>query len=181
MLPKLLRVMYAPLDYIHPGHFAASSIPQPLHHAVNHTLIQRFGLATAIDFQLQSADLSHLLVQEWHAIGDVAWLLGCKLARGSFAMNGQLLALPGVARQFIELPLACPAMPLAGPLGAADADKIRQHGARYLFLLKQKLPAALAQRLTLMFAPEVGEPDPGVILNRSLLTFAFDYAKNIKH
>lgn len=180
MLPSLLRVMYAPLDYIHPLYFSTpkEAIPQALQQAVNHALIRRFELGTAVDFKLQSSDFSYLLVQQWHLIPDVAWLLGCKLARGSLAMNGRLASLPDLARQFIELPLACPPVPLTGPV---TTESLRSHGARYLFLLQRQLPATLAQRLNLLFAPDVGESDKTAILNRSLLTFAFDYAKNFKH
>lgn len=180
MMPSLLRVMYAPLDYIHPHYFQTPKemIPQPLQQVVNHGLIQRLKLNTAVDFKLQSSDFSHLLVQKWDLISDVAWLLGCKLARGSLAVNGHLATLPNVARQFIELPLACPPHEL---VGAVTEDSIRLHGARYIFLLKQQLPVALAQRLSLLFSPEAGDADNASVLNRSLLTFAFDYAKNIKH
>ena len=180
MLPSLLRVMYAPLDYIHPHYFQgpAISMPPALQQAINHALIKRFSLTTSIDFKLQSSDFSHLLVQHWSLIPEVAWLLGCKLARGSLARNGYLATLPGVARQFIELPLACSPCELNGE---PTTEAIRQHGARYLFLLKQQLPVALAQRLGLLFAPQNGADSQAAILNRSLLTFAFDYAQNFKH
>jgi type III secretion system OrgA/MxiK family protein len=145
---------------------------------INHALIRRFSLKSRIDFKLQSDDFSSLLVSQWCAIPDVAWLLGCKLARGSLARNGYLATLPEVARRFIELPLVCPSCDLDAEL---TKENIRQHGASYLYLLKPQLPVALAQRLSLLFAPSVRANMNAGILNRSLLTFAFDYAKNIKH
>jgi type III secretion system OrgA/MxiK family protein len=180
MMPSLLRVMYAPLDYIHPHHFQPTkdAISPLLQRAINHGLIKRFSLNTAIDFKLQASDFSHLLVSHWDLTPHVAWLLGCKLARGSLARDGHLATLPGVARQFIELPLACPAFELNEEL---TAENIRLHGARYIFLLKQHLPVALAQRLCLLFGPASGADMQIAHLNRSLLTFAFDYAKNFKN
>ena len=53
--------------------------------------------------------------------------------------------------------------------------------ADYLVQLQQNLPQALAQRLPLLFAPVGNGALQGVNLNRSLLTFAFDYAKNTSH
>ena len=116
--PALLRVMYAPLDYIHPVYFPAPSVvlTPSVQMAVNHILIERFALSTNIDFKLQASDFSQRLVSDWKQIPQVAWLLGCKLARGSLVMRGQLAALPTIARRFIELPALCPDCPLDLPI-----------------------------------------------------------------
>jgi type III secretion system OrgA/MxiK family protein len=184
MNPSLLRVMYAPLDYIHAEHFPSprGSLPSTLQQAVNHTLIQRFSLPTKLDFSLTPSDFSQQLVENWKFLSHAAWLLGCRLARGSLAMGGHLAALPVIARRFIELPVPCPACPLNLPL---TQPNLEMHGARYLFLLQPQLPDALAQRLALVFAPHEQGAHQGHALNRSLLTFAFDfasdYAKNTSH
>jgi type III secretion system OrgA/MxiK family protein len=174
----LLRTMYAPLDYIHPKRFPkpADDLSPVLQQVINRTLIQRFGLATALDFNLQSSDFSQRLVSDWKNIRRAAWLLGCKLARGNLAFNGQLATLPAAARQFIELPVACPSIPLDS---LVDQFSLEMHGSRYVFLLAQHLPTALEQRLRLLFVTEKAPHD--CVLNRSLLTFAFDYAKNSIH
>lgn len=176
-LPVLLRVMYAPLDYIHPVYFPAPSVAlaPSVQMAANHTIIERFALSTKIDFKLQASDFSQRLVSDWKLIPQVAWLLGCKLARGSLAVRGQLADLPLVARRFIELPALCPACSLELPI---TRDKLELHGARYLAQLQPQLPPALAQRFSLIFAPELQPMHPDVTLNRSLLHFAFDYATN---
>ena len=178
--PALLRVMYAPLDYIHPSYFPTPSVAlsPSVQLAVNHILIERFSLSTNIDFKLQASDFTQRLVSDWKLIPQVAWLLGCKLARGSLTMRGQLAGLPLMARRFIELPALCPACPLEFPI---TREKLELHGARYLAQLQSQLPHALAQRFSLMFAPEIHPTHPGVTLNRSLLHFAFDYATNSTH
>jgi len=176
-MSALLRVMYAPLDYIHPDYFPAAVVPLApvVQQAVNHTLIQRFSLATKLDFSLKTSDFSKRLVADWHLIPQVAYLLGCKLARGSLAVNGKLAELPVNARRFVELPVACPACYLAEPVTKANIELC---GAHYLYLLQQHLPSALGQRLKLMFSTEKQVVSESMVLNRSLLTFAFDYAKN---
>ena len=93
-------------------------------------------------------------------------------------MSGQLAALPAIAQRFIALPLPCPA--IASDISVSTAD-IEQIGARYLSQLQAQLPPALAERLFLVFAPEsdqIVKLIPDLSLNRSLLTFAFDYAQN---
>jgi len=179
MMTSLLRVMYAPLDYIHPAYFAKPerSLTASEQQAINHTLIRRYHLNTSLDFSVRSNDIARL-ISEWRAIPQVAWLLGCKLARGSLAMDGHLASLPPYARQFVDLPVICPALPLHGPI---SQSAIEMHGARYLFQWQAQLPESLAQRLPLLFAPDNSVPCKDLVLNRSLLTFAFDYAKNFQH
>lgn len=181
---SLLRIMYAPLDYVHPQRFLkpAEVLSPSLQQAVNHSLIQRFHLATALDFTINSGDFSQRVVTDWGLLRKVAWLLGCKLVRGSLAVSGQLAALPDVASRFVALPLPCPAYPSDVSVSTEDIERI---GARYLYQLQPHLPAALAQRLPLLFAPETENTDNAnalpLSLNRSLITFAFDYAKNSSH
>lgn len=184
----LLRVMYAPLDYVHPQRFAkpAGLLSSGVQQAVNHHLIKQYSLPTTLDFTLGSGDFSQRLVNEWKLLPIVAWLLGCKIVRGSLAMNGQFPVLPAVAQRFIALPVPCPALPSAVSVSKSDIELI---GARYLSQLSPHLPLAIAKRLPLVFAPEPGDKenllsdllsDSSVNspINRSLLTFAFDYAKN---
>jgi type III secretion system OrgA/MxiK family protein len=155
--------------------------------AVNHHLIQKYGLPTALDFSVDSGEFTQQLVNDWKLLPTVAWLLGCKMMRGSLALGGRLAALPEMARRFVVLPVPCPAYPPA-PGVVLERDDIEQIGGRYLLQLQSYLPAALAQRLALMFALEkelnnesVDPALPELSLNRSLLTFAFDYAKNSNH
>lgn len=180
MTPALLRVMYAPMDYIHSDYFATleCEITPALQQAVNHTLIKRFGLATDLNFELKASDFSQRLVADWHLVPQAAWLLGCKIARGSLAKTGQLATLPSIARRFIELPVACDPLELNG---AVTKARLEAHGARYLMQLRQQLPEALGQRLPLLFSRDESSAFQGMALNRSLLTFAFDYAKNTYH
>lgn len=177
---SLLRVMYAPLDYVHPQRFhkPAEVLSSGVQQAVNHHLIRQYSLPTALDFSVSSGDFSQRLISDWKLLRKVAWLLGCKIARGSLAMSGQLIALPAVAQRFIALPVPCSATSSDASVSTSDIELI---GARYLYQLQPQLPAALGQRLSLVFAPESDTADkliPDLSLNRSLLTFAFDYAKN---
>lgn len=177
---SLLRVMYAPLDYIHPKRFKkpVADLSTSLQQAVNHHLLKQYALPSALDFQLDSRDYSQQLVDGWKLLPKVAWLLGCKIARGSLAVSGRLAALPQVAQRFVALPIPCSAYPSDASVAESDFEQI---GARYLYQLQSSLPVALAHRLPLVFAPESDNMDKfisDVPLNRSLLTFAFDYAKN---
>jgi len=181
---SLLRVMYAPLDYVHPQRFVkpAGVLSSGVQQAVNHHLIKQHSLPTALDFTVDSGDFSQRLVSEWKLLPVVAWLLGCKIVRGSLAIGGQFAALPAVAQRFIALPVPCPALPSDVSVSKSDIELI---GARYLSQLTPHLPAALTQRLRLVFAPEFDNEDALLSdllvnspINRSLFTFAFDYAKN---
>ena len=180
MTPALLRVMYAPIDYIHPHYFPTPTVQlsPALQTAVNHVLIERYALIKSIDFRLETRNFSEQVVANWKHVPKIAWLLGCKLARGSLALNGQLASLPREARSFIELPIACPAEPVDLKI---NRNKLELLGARYLYQLHSQLPAALGQRLELMFAPDMRQPLNGGGLNRSLLNFAFDHAKITIH
>ena len=93
-------------------------------------------------------------------------------------MGGHLARLPVNARRFIELPIACPSIPINVPISKSGLEL---HGARYLYLLREHMPVALGQRLPLMFSSDEKTEHHGVSLNRSLLTFGFDYAKNTSH
>lgn len=180
---SLLRIMYAPLDYIHHARFKkpAEGLSPSLQQAVNHSLIKRYQLETKFDFTVNSRDFSQHVVNDWRLLPKVAWLLGCKLVRGSLAANGQLATLPDAAHRFVALPIPCPAYQSNMAVSKSD---IVLFGARYLYQLQPHLPAAIAQRLPLLFAPDaalsasVSGDEPALTLNRSLLTFAFDYAKN---
>jgi len=176
-MASLLRVMYAPLDYVHRQRYQSptGTLSPALQQMVNHDLIKRYGLSTQLNFSLGSIDFSEPLITNWNLLPKVAWLLGCKLARGSLAVNGQLAALPSVARSFIALPIPCPALPSEV---AVSSNGVELLGAQYLFQLQAQLPTPLAQRLPLLFASDLVETPLKLSLNRSLLTFAFDYAKN---
>lgn len=180
MNAALLRVMYAPVEYIHQDHFPTPEIAltPAMQQAINNSLIRTFSLSTQLDFSLQASDFSQRLVRDWDLIKQAAWLLGCKLARGSMVMSGQLSRLPVHARRFIELPIACPSLVLGAPI---SQGRLENHGARYLYLLRNNLPHALGQRLPLMFSSVEQNAHQGIILNRSLLTFAFDYAQNTSY
>ena len=180
MTPSLLRVMYAPLDYVHATRFAKPgfALSRAVQQSINRTLIQRYELGTTLDFSIGYGDFSQRLVEEWDLLPTVAWLLGCKLARGSLARSGQLATLPIAAHRFIALPIACPAC--SSDIRVADAQ-IELLGARYLYQLQANLPQALAQRLSLVFSADKDVAPLDLSLNRSLLTFAFDYAKNSRH
>lgn len=180
MTPSLLRVMYAPLDYVHVTRFSkpGCGLSRAVQQSVNRTLIQRYELTTALDFSISTGDFSQRLVDDWELLPTVAWLLGCKLARGSLARSGQLAALPVAAHRFIALPIACPACSSEIRVSSAQIELL---GARYLYQLQENLPRALAQRLSLVFPADYDVMPINLSLNRSLLTFAFDYAKNSRH
>lgn len=177
----LLRVMYAPLDYVHSQRFAkpAGALSPGVQQAINHHLIKQYSLPTALDFKIDAQDYSQQLIRDWKLLPKVAWLLGCKIARGSLAINGRFVALPQIAQRFIALPIPCSAYPSDVSVNESEFELI---GARYLFQLQSSLPVAIARRLPLVFEPLSDNLDrfisDDVPLNRSLLTFAFDYAKN---
>ena len=175
MNTAMLRVMYAPLDYIHPVYFSRpiGVLSPTVQLALNHLLIQRFALITTLDQLHPLNDFTASVVSAWLMIPQATWLLGCKLARGTLAMNGQLAALAPVARQFIALPVACPAIELNMP---CTKENLTMHGAAAL--LAQAWPSALQQRLRLLFDPQTPDQLAGCKINRSLINFALDYAQN---
>ncbi len=76
------------------------------------------------------------------------------------------------------MPLTCPAEELTGQV---TRSTLELHGGRYLLAFRAQLPTPLAQRLALLLPSGVDlHPWQGAV-NRSLLTFAFDYAKTTVH
>ena len=175
MNTALLRVMYAPLDYLHPAYFSRPGVDlsAAVQLALNHSLIERFALTTQWEQTLPLNEITARLVSSWALIPEMAWLIGCKLARGSLALNGQLARLSPLARQFIALPVACPGIELTLP---CTKENLTLHGAPVLLALPW--PAALQQRLRLLFAPEFPDQITACKINRPLINFAMDYAQN---
>lgn len=182
MTAALLQAMYAPLDYIHgarvdfalPAADSSETFTPGLRQALNHALIKRLALPVRVDFDLTPADFSAQLIDNWQHLRQVAHLVGCKLARGTLAQHRYFGLLPDATRRFVALPIECPVIPLSAPL---QPEQLELHGARYLLALCEQLPAALARRLPLVFAPGVADGVWQGHINRSLLTFAIDYAK----
>jgi type III secretion system OrgA/MxiK family protein len=176
-------VMFDPLAYIHPErlHLPAIFDSPAQRAAINRLLIARYRLdLPRLPQPLQSArprnETEELLLKHWLHLPQIVFLLGCQRLRLALARRGGLLRLPASARAFITLPLLPPALqgepanesetgPSAGRARSAvapapDHATLLRHGLRQLDLGLGGLPALLAQRLPLLFAPEIDDAVP---------------------
>lgn len=151
-------VIYNPLGYIHPQRLSLQAgFEAPAQRAaINAMLLRRYRLE-ATPIASEQAAAAGLLLKHWFRLPQIALLLGCQRLRLSLARRGALLRLPLWAQSFAGLPL----LPQTGPDLAPDAvhashddhGVLLRHGMQQLGIALGPLPAALAQRMPLMFAP----------------------------
>jgi type III secretion system OrgA/MxiK family protein len=153
-------VIYNPLGYIHPQRLSLpAGFEAPAQRAaINAMLLRRYRLE-ATPIASEQAAAAGLLLKHWFRLPQIALLLGCQRLRLSLARRGALLRLPLWAQTFASLPL----LPQIGLEPAADAAHVQgdqgdhsvllRHGMQQMGIALGPLPAALAQRMPLMFAP----------------------------
>ncbi|MEN9659904.1 MAG: hypothetical protein RL571_3369 [Pseudomonadota bacterium] len=178
-MKRLLSVLYAPADYIHPQRFKSLDRPQgsAQQQILNSHLLAHLGLCSNLPAATATSELMRTLVSNWSHLRTAATLLGCKLGRADFVRSGQLASLSLMQQSYLGLPIIAPQIAL--PDKGCIQTRAQALGASYLLLFAPQLPNALAQRLPLLFAPEqlnIAMP-PGLEPNHTLLNFAIDYAK----
>jgi type III secretion system OrgA/MxiK family protein len=146
---QLLSVMYDPLAYAAPS--ARSAVPGAGPIAwQNRKLIEYHGLACRIDF---APDVEHAWwIEHWPSLRRIAFLIGCRCLRDTLVTERHLLHLDPAARRFALLPVVAPPVNAVFSSGQPVDDLIlHAQGFRILYTLSAHLPAALRQRLALLF------------------------------
>jgi type III secretion system OrgA/MxiK family protein len=179
-------VMFDPLAYIHPARLALpAAFDAPAQRAaINRFLIARYrlDLPQLRQSRDRQTEAEKLLLKHWLHLPQIVFLLGCQRLRLALARRGALLNLPASARAFITLPLLPQGlqgdislkggdlkdsgMKDSGMRGngmrpantsAPDHAALLRHGVRQLQISLGSLPVLLAQRLPLLFGPEIEE------------------------
>lgn len=174
-------MMFDPVSYIHPGHFALpESLSSPRQRAVvNEILIVALGLDTHWPFdRVGIAERAWLL--NWRRLPQVAYLMGCQALKAGLCRRAALLSLPAWATAFARLPLLEPTSP-TGPHPPSHADLLAEGFSR-LTAMAAPLPEPVRQRLPLLFASNVARIAhcPGAFDLRLFVT-ALQYAKKHPH
>ncbi|MGL5345472.1 MAG: type III secretion apparatus protein OrgA/MxiK [Plesiomonas sp.] len=181
-LPPLQRVLFDPLSYLHPRRISlAARLLQP---ARARAVANELALAI---YQLDTNDLpttsnyqQHLWLHHWWRLPQAAYLLGCHGQKEQLARQGGWLQLPAWARHFaaINLPSAL------DPPSTSSCTHLALLHAGYSQLLawSETLPCALAQRLPLLFTPELDRLPPlPARADPLLLTLALQHAQRNPH
>lgn len=185
--PRLMRVLFDPLSYIHPSRLDAGQIPSDpgIRSAVNDVLLARYGLTDSLMVLPGGKDPAALLVERWRCLPHAIFLLGCHAAFDSLPYGGILGRLPEFARRFAQQPARMPRPAL--PPRAVSEEQLWQLGVRQLQPFCQRLPPALLARLKLM-VPVAAEPyfhsdrRTGIVCRDTvLLTMALQHASRNLH
>lgn len=175
---RCLSVLYDPASYIHPQRMM---VPVGAGRALLTLLNQQILLTYQLPLLgggIRECAIATRLIADWACLRAAAGLLGAKLARGYLVRSGRLADASLRTRRFVALPIPC--LSVDPPLSLSKAEQLEAVGAAYLKCLLPSLPAAVAARLSLPFAPGVWSAlslPTGSVLDPSLLYFALDYAK----
>jgi type III secretion system OrgA/MxiK family protein len=144
-------VMFDPLAYIHPERLRMpAGFDAPAQRStINRLLLDRYRLEAPPVGQQTHAE--KFLLKHWLDLPQIILLLGCQRLRLALTRRGASLRLPASVQAFMTLPLLSP-LPLPQAANPDRADILRQ-GMQQLRISLGQLPAALAQRLPLLFAP----------------------------
>ncbi|MGL5758798.1 type III secretion apparatus protein OrgA/MxiK [Plesiomonas sp.] len=177
-LPPLQRVLFDPLSYLHPARInLATRLLQPAsaRAAANELVLAIYQLDTN-DMPTISNRQQRLWLNHWWRLPQTAYLLGCHSQKEQLARQGGWLQLPTWARHFaaINIPSA-----LDHPSNARCTQLTLLHaGYSQLLAWSETLPYALAQRLPLLFTPELDRLSPlPARADPLLLTLALQHAQ----
>ncbi|KWK77697.1 type III secretion apparatus protein OrgA/MxiK [Burkholderia ubonensis] len=187
MSPEIvLNVMYAPYGYAHADHRSIDGVelaPMPRQIA-NQMMIEFYGLATAIDFDMNVDPITALCIDHWTRLPRICFLLGVHRQRSTIVESGGYLRLDPLSRAFLCLPSAFPQTP--SKTDGIDEKAITAAGISYISGVLHTLPRSLKQRLPLLFSKQCDtvlfdslSEDPVKSTdswNPTLFTFAANYA-----
>lgn len=183
---RLLRIMYAPVDYTVPGHWPHPDLD--LHHVpasfANQILISHHRLETRIHFHPPADPILDACLGHWTQLPRICQLIGSKRLQAPLLQEGHYWQLAPICRQFLSLPL-----PQAGAADLQtgwDAEtQCLTAGVNYLMPALWQLPLPLRQRLPLLFPSSMaqqlrtgleGLPGQPTGIDQSLFSFAVHYA-----
>ncbi len=175
MESRLLKIMYAPGDYILPEHLDAFPYQKAIksNALLNEFIIEQHQLSRNIDFSFTPGPFISSVIKGWQHIPRAAMLTGCHLLRTPLIFSGTIHKLDAICRSFTKLPLTI-TLP-AQPLNAITTETLQSTGASTLIATLRNFSPALAQRASLMFPASLIKTSD--MITPSILIMAFDYAK----
>lgn len=172
----LQRILFDPLSYIHPyrlrlpPHLTAQPAARA---AANELILAAFRLNSDCNEAELDAQARQCL-QQWARLPQVAYLIGCHALRAELAWQGRLLQLPAWAQIFttIDLPTNSGQQRIC-----ANHETLLSTGYAQLQAWRRRLPAPLAQRLQLLFPPQVDKVASHAAASPLILTLALQHAQ----
>ncbi|KVN41159.1 hypothetical protein WJ64_32665 [Burkholderia ubonensis] len=119
---------------------------------VNDMLLSRYQLRVEHVMPAPGSIAARFVVH-WQRLQQVAFLLACQRLRGALARQAAFSRLPEWARQFAGLSISSPMV--ATRSVAPSLEMLMIEGYRQLMAWGSELPLVLAQRVPLLFPPEV--------------------------
>ncbi|ELD0488011.1 oxidoreductase [Escherichia coli] len=175
----ILKIMYAPLHYIHYSYLGKLKCNKVLSDGlINFWIIKHYQLSElpeGVGFHDRD-DIEFLLVKNWQLLPNIALLIGCYLDR-TYLRKGIVDSLDLNCYIFISLPLQYQVKYVE----VSHADDVIAVGVSFLLELGSNLPLALRQRLIMMFPEGITLPKLCAFKspdNINLLKMAIVYAKN---
>lgn len=177
---QLLKIMYAPNDYIKREYL--SNVPAAVltqsNTILNQRIIEQHDLLRNIDFSFKPGPFITAVINGWAHIPRVATLLGCYLLRIPLTFSGAINTLDATCRSFMALPLGATLPPQ--PLTTFTTEVIQFTGANALVATLENSSPALSQRAKLIFSTSAFSTEAAKksgIIAPSILIMAFNYAK----
>jgi|MedtruStandDraft_1076414.scaffolds.fasta_scaffold01553_6 type III secretion system OrgA/MxiK family protein len=170
----LQRVLFDPLSYLHPQRVqipASLTVHPAARAAANEILLHAYQL------EVHCPTLSpqeRQWVHHWDHLPQAAYLIGCHTLRADLAWGGASLNLPAWVHSFtaIDLPVTRPAVQSVTGHGI-----LLKTGYSRLLAWASKLPEPLAQRLPLLFPPDIDSVALQPATDPLILTLALQHAQ----
>ncbi|MBG2710227.1 type III secretion protein [Proteus mirabilis] len=170
------KVMYEPLSYIHADYSVLASKEESAiwQKLANRQLIQRYQLINQLDCDIDI--IVEKIFTHWALLPRCALFLGYFYSRETLLLSGNYYRLEPPLKAFLSLyPVLNGNKNSVLSLKVSDPISV---GYQLLFDFIQSISTALAQRFTLLFAPQSSlvELPQSLFLSRSLFLLVLDYA-----
>lgn len=166
------RVTWDPVSWCHPSRLPSSvkSTDGVKRSMMNKYFNLRFEL-TPITPEMVSLPFNSWLLQNWFYLHDAGWYMACQRYRRCLCNEDQLS--DGMKR-FSRLDLVTP---VVFPHGWVNRETLNMLAAREVLCLADELPAAISQRLPLLFKEQVGTLPGSSSFNKSFFMMAVNHAR----
>lgn len=170
------KVMYEPLSYIHEDYSVLASKEESMiwQKLANRQLIQQYQLINQLDCDIDI--IVEKIFTHWTLLPRCALFLGYFYSRETLLLSGNYYRLGSPLKAFLSLyPVLTRDKNVVSSLKVTDPISV---GYQLLFDFIHSISAALAQRFTLLFAPQSSpaERSQPFFLSRSLFLLVLDYA-----
>jgi type III secretion system OrgA/MxiK family protein len=145
----LVRLLYDPVSYYRPWRCAVAGLSAAQRSGLNVQIIRQHHLPGYDTPTASQRWLVDRLVNAWHVLPSVAFLMACAKLRSAVVSDRGYLAQPPVAHAFMRLGFSEHASHV---VSAVDTSSLLGWGGQYLQALGPRLPSWLGARLALPFA-----------------------------